>query len=296
MSERTNISIVNKQAWDYVKKRKNQFNSKTISTELFRMINNYRNSPLDIDIANFLILMEKFYEMYSFTVKDVRNELQISQKTFLQMVENYLGDVKVYGNLSGQDIIYARNKIHNLMIQFSIQPREYFLLQKLKTLFEYDNLSDKQKIMSILYTNPEIRRLEIYNFIILFLDEILEKKIDLEIFSEYWKEFIKFETKFLYYKYGIEITKEDYEDDIISDILRENLNQDEVFPFYNYLIEFAVSNLIKKNMKFMKEYIAQNYLFSEKLIPTIDKAIKSLNSPEINSKIKNINKFSSLIA
>ena len=139
MSERTNISIENKQAWDYVKKRKNQFNSKTISSELFRMINNYRNSLIDIDIANFLILMEKFYEMYSFTVKDVRNELQISQKTFLQMVENYLGDVKVYGNLSGQDIIYARNKIHNLMIQFSIQPREYFLLQKLKTLFEYDD-------------------------------------------------------------------------------------------------------------------------------------------------------------
>ncbi len=295
MSERTNISIENKQAWDYVKKRKNQFNSKTISSELFRMINNYRNSLIDIDIANFLILMEKFYEMYSFTVKDVRAELQISQKTFLQMVENYLGDVKVYGNLSRQDIIYARNKIHNLMIQFSIQPREYFLLQKLKTLFEYDNLSDKQKIMSILYTNHEIRRLEIYNFIILFLDEILEKKIDLKIFSKYWKDFSKFETKFLYYKYGIEITKEDYEDDIISDILHENLNQDEVFPFYNYLIEFAVSNLIKKNMKFMKEYITQNYLFSEKLIPTIDKAIKSLNSPEIDPKIKNINKFSLLI-
>ena len=295
MSERTNISIENKQAWDYVKERKNQFNSKTISSELFRMINNYRNSLIDIDIANFLILMEKFYEMYSFTVKDVRNELQISQKTFLQMVENYLGDVKVYGNLSGQDIIYARNKIHNLMIQFSIQPREYFLLQKLKTLFEYDNLSDKQKIMSILYTDPEIRRLEIYNFIILFLDEILEKKIDLKIFSEYWKDFTKFETKFLYYKYGIEITKEDYEDDIISDILHEKLNRDEVFPFYNYLIEFAVSNLIKRNMKFMKEYITQNYLFSEKLIPTIDRAIKSLNSPEIDSKFKNINKFSLLI-
>ncbi len=294
MGERTNISIENKQAWDYVKKRKNQFNSKTISLELFRMIDNYRNSLIDIDIANFLILMEKFYEMYSFTVKDVRDELQISQKTFLQMVEKYLGDVKVYGNLSEQDIIYARNKIHNLMIQFSIQPREYFLLQKLKTLFEYDNLSDKQKIMSIIYTNPESRRLEIYNFLILFLDEILEKKIDLEIFSEYWKDFTKFETKFLYYKYGIEISKEDYEDDIISDILRENLNQDEVFPFYNYLIEFAVSNLIKRNMKFMKDYLTQNYLFSEKLIPTIDKTISSLSTPEIDSKIKNI-KISSLL-
>ncbi len=294
MSERTNISIKNKQAWDYVKKRKNQFNSKTISTELFRMIDNYRNSLIDIDIANFLILMEKFYEMYSFTVKDVRHELQISQKMFLQMVEKYLGDVKVYGNLSEQDIIYARNKIHNLMIQFSIQPREYFLLQKLKTLFEYDNLSDKQKIMSIIYTNPENRRLEIYNFIILFLDEILEKKIDLNIFSEYWKDFTKFEPEFLYYKYGIEISKDDYEDDIISDILRENLNQDEVFPFYNYLIEFAVSNLIKRNMKFMKEYLTQNYLFSEKLIPTIDKTINSLNTPEIDSKIKNI-KITSLL-
>ena len=294
MSERTNISIENKQAWDYVKKRKNQFNSKTISTELFRMIDNYRNSLIDIDIANFLILMEKFYEMYSFTVKDVRHELQISQKMFLQMVEKYLGDVKVYGNLSEQDIIYARNKIHNLMIQFSIQPREYFLLQKLKTLFEYDNLSDKQKIMSIIYTNPENRRLEIYNFIILFLDEILEKKIDLNIFSEYWKDFTKFEPEFLYYKYGVEISKDDYEDDIISDILRENLNQDEVFPFYNYLIEFAVSNLIKRNMKFMKEYLTQNYLFSEKLIPTIDKTINSLNTPEIDSKIKNI-KITSLL-
>ena len=295
MSERTNISIENKQAWDYVKKRKNQFNSKTISSELFRMINNYRNSLIDIDIANFLILMEKFYEMYSFTVKDVREELQISQKTFLQMVEKYLGDVKVYGNLSEQDIIYTRNKIHNLMIQFSIQPREYFLLHKLKTLFEYDKLSDKQKIISIIYPNPEIRRLEVYNFIILFLDEILEKKIDLKIFSEYWKDYSKFEPKFLYYKYEIEISKDDYEDDIISDILHENLNPNEVFPFYNYLIEFAVSNLIKRNMKFMKEYITQNYIFSEKLIPTINKAINSLNTPEIDSKIKNI-KIPSLLA
>lgn len=275
IATRTNISIEDKTAWDYVKMRKNQYNSKTISTELFRMINLYKQSQIDIDIVNFLILMEKFYELYSFSLKDVQEELQIGQKTHLDLVKKYLGDVKVYGNLSEEDISYAHRKIHDIMTRFHIQPHEYFLLQKLKTLFEYDDLTDKQNIIAMLYTNIQQRQAEIYNCIIVFLDEALEKKKDLNTFGKYWGVFSKYDPQFMYYKYGIEISKEDYEDDIISDILHESLKASDVYPCYNFLIEFAVSHLIQRNFQLMKDYITQDYLISDILIPKIEKVIKN---------------------
>ena len=140
-------------------------------------------------------------------------------------------------------------------------------------------------MISVIYPNVEVRRLEIYNCIFQFLDEVTTHKIDLHIFKDHWKEYITQDVKFFYYQYGIEITAEDYTDDLISDILLENVQQDEVVPFYNYLIEFAVSRLIRKNLTFLKEFLAQNYFFSEKLIPKIDNSIARLKDPRLDALI-----------
>lgn len=275
---KTNLDILDQDSWNYVKHKKNKYGLRSVANYIFKLIN--LDITIDLDKWQFLIAIEKYYEYEHYDIDELSNDLELKPYNVRDLIKDYLGEDTSLYNLKRKEKEKIIRKIHRLMIENRILPRELSIAYYLRDYIDRNkiDISDYQnpiresdfknlhfnnrKIFRILFLNEEERRKEIYCETI----SIAEAFIKLEINEEYTNcedKYILKDPEFIYYISGINIRKEDLEGDLISEILRQKF-EDNYLVYYGLCLMIAIKNLIRRNLRMVKDFIEKElYIFKE---------------------------------
>lgn len=279
---KTNIDIIDQDDWNWIKSKKNEFQFRSVSNVVFKMIDEYRSMNLERLI--FLKLIEKYFEFDYFDMKELSYQLDLNTESIVKQVDKYLDKKIPLFSLDNKEKVKAISKVHRKMMDNGILPRELSIAYKLKQFIDRnklniekyeDNLENEdiiirieannEIVLSILFPNKEERRKEIYHSTLRVVDWFTNLK-DKEFFECNKCDedcFIK-KPDYIYFKSGIEMLQEDIQEDLITDILKSEFNDENVNSYYGFCLALAIDYLIKKNLTMVKNFVEQEiYLFQK---------------------------------
>jgi len=281
IEKKTNLTIKDNDLWDWVRFRKNQMGMHSISNYIFYLIKYAKNHDLEMKI--FLENFEKYFEYHYFDMNILSDNLQISKDIIIEKVNAVVGKVPLYGTANHEDKLQAREKIHELMIENNVIPRELSIAYNLKSFIDtnqidisnYANIDDKkkidininnEKILSILFPDHEERRKEVYCETI----DYAEKFINSGKFDDFQCKLCEKNCPikrpdYIYIRSGLDITSDDLEDDLVSEILKEKYKEDFIVC-YGICLTVAIASIIRKNLIIVKNFVENEiYTFGNKV-------------------------------
>jgi len=301
---KTNIDIVDQDLWNWVKSQKNKFNLRSVSDYIFKILNEYRE--MNIEKSIFLINIEKYFEYSYFDFKEMSYNLGLNAEQIIKLIDKYLGsDIPLFNIKDDELKAKILKKIHKLMIKNRILPRELSIAYNLRELVEKNHINisnyerdridlsefenlNMEKILSILFSDPEERRREIYGETIRYAEKLAQAEKSKKIKCLDCKENCIIKTPdYLYYRTGIDISLSDLEDDLVSDILKESFKE-KYLVCYGLCLAMAIDSIIKRNLLLVRDFIeSELYLFnkSKDIIVLIEILIR-ISEKEAKSFIK----------
>lgn len=277
---KTNLDILDKDSWNYVKNMKNKYEFRSVADYIFKIINLAKSMKLDK--WQFLIAIEKFYEYNFYDIDEFSFELGIKPHNVRKMIRKYFGDDTPLYDVNKTQREKITRKIHELMINSRILPRELSIAYNLKEFidknrinisnyqeitreFELKNIKlDNRKILSVLFPDDQERKNEVYSITIDTAESIIRSD-KLEDFNCDTCEddcFVK-DPEYIYYKSGITVKNEDLEEDLISDILKTKFKEN-FRVWYGLCLVIAINKLIQSNLLMVKDFIEKElYFFKE---------------------------------
>lgn len=172
--KRSNIYIQDEDLWNWAKYRSKNLGYSSVSDYIFEIIKNEKEKNiLDHSI---LLNLEKYFELNYFTLDEVATRTN----TTLEYIDNFL----IKNNITLKDKTKAISRVHNLLIENNLSPRELNLFYKLNNYLKYkDDFPNKRDLLLLFYTNEYDRRNEIFsesfdltNKILEILETKIEKK------------------------------------------------------------------------------------------------------------------------
>jgi len=278
--KKTNLDIINQESWNWVKHKKNQYNLRSVSNVIFKMIDEYRRFYLEKMV--FLIQIEKYYEYSYFDLEEFSITMDLKKDTIIRIMDKYLGSKAPLFDLSDKELKEKTiKKIHDLMFENRILPRELQIAHYLKRFIDKNKLNisdynidnfkenninigvDNKLILSILFPDTEELRREVYCEAINFADwYIKNSKGELKCKQCDEDCFVK-KPDYIYYKSGIDVTYEDLEDDMISDILKQHFGK-HYLVHYGFCLIASIYLIIKRNLFMVRDFIEEElYLFKQ---------------------------------
>jgi len=303
--KKTNLDIIDQDSWNWVKNQKNYYDLRSVADFIFKIINEYRN--MDIEKLLFLINIEKYFEYSYFDMSEFSYIMELKPDKIVKLVDKFLGsDIPMFGFQNEELKTKIIRKIHKLMIENRILPRELSIAYNLRNFIDknqlnmsnYENLDENdeiigidvnnEKIFSILFPNTEERRKEIYSESINYAEKLIKSKESNNLKCLKCDEdcFIK-RPDYLYYKSGVDISLDDLKDDLVSEILKEGFKEDYIVC-YGFCLALAIDSLIKKNLLLVKNFIENELYIFEKpteIMVLIDILIK-ISKEEAKSFLK----------
>ena len=261
--KRTNITILDRKIWEWIKERKNPEFSKTVSDVIFQKLNRYNQR--NIDLILLLENLEKYFEYTYFDLEELSYTLHTPKKQILKQLEQIGLKIPLYGSGKKEDKENAIDKIHSLMISNGILPRELRNLYALRDQFLENKQRDKYETLKILYSNKNERFSEVYNYTIKIIDALNEKHaIDEFVRISESIDDKKFEfyqnPDFIYFKLGIKYTLSDIKEDLISDMV-ESIQTTNNLCLYGILLDFSIYMLVRRNFSQITEYITRDFFY-----------------------------------
>ncbi len=288
--KKTNLDIVDQDSWNWIKNQKNEYDLRSVADFIFKVINEYRT--MDIEKWLFLINIEKYFEYNYFDMNELSDIMNLRTEKIVMLIKKYIGsDIEIFEMKDKELKNKAIKKIHNLMIENRILPRELSIAYNLKTLVDkehldlskYENFTDEgldeededsdqnieiginnDKILTILFPDIEERRKEIYcetiRYVEFFIKSYTEINFDCQTCK---KDCIIKRPDFIYYKLGIDVSLDDLNDDLASEILKEKFKTGFI-TCYGLCLVIAVDSMIKRNLLTVKYFIKNElYLFED---------------------------------
>lgn len=256
--KKTNITILNSSLWNWLKERKNPEYSKTISDTMFYIFDVYRKHEIEEKLL--LESLEKHFEYSSFTMKDISFALKIPIEELIKKISFLLGDVPLFGSGSKAEKKAAKRKIHMKMVEKNIFPRELQAIIKLKEKFLHDRKLDAYEMVKTFYASEHERMMEIYNYTIQNVDELLDASPEFKEFIKHLENIDETEYKWfnnpdaIYFKLGLTTTTQEISDDLIMDIVKEHSSKNFLY-IYGVLLEICIKSLAKRNLMDIKEFL-----------------------------------------
>lgn len=278
--KKTNLDIIDQDSWNWVKNKKNQYELRSVANFIFKMIDVYR--ILDIEKILFLLQIEKYFEYNYFDMEELSKAMELKTDKVIKLVDKYLGPRVPLFDLKDENLkIKVIKKIHELMIENRILPRELSIAYNLRHFIDknqldmsrYNNFEEKdlgnigvdnKLILSILFPDAEELRKAIYCEAINFADWFInfEKDLDLEC-SKCDKDYFLKKPDYIYYKSGIDVSFDDLKDDLLSEILKQHFKEKNIV-YYGFCLIIAIDSLIQKNLLMVKNYIEEElYLYKK---------------------------------
>ncbi|MHA1490763.1 MAG: hypothetical protein ACTSRI_14035 [Promethearchaeota archaeon] len=303
--KKTNLDIIDQDSWNWVKNQKNYYDLRSVADFIFKIINEYQK--MDVEKWLFLINVEKYFEYSYFDMSEFSYIMELKSDKIVKLVDKYLGsDIPMF-NFKNKDLtMKIIRKIHKLMIENRILPRELSIAYNLRNFMDknqinnsnYENLDESneiigmdvnnEKILSILFPDLEERRKEMYSEAINYAEIFIKSKESKDLNCLKCAEdcFIK-RPDYLYYKSGVDISLDDLKDDLVSEILKKDFKEDYI-TCYGFCLALTINSLIKKNLLLVKNFIKNELYIFEK--PTeitifIDNLIK-ISKKEVKSFLK----------
>lgn len=278
---KTNLEIIDQDLWNWVKYKKNELKLKSTGDFVFKVLEMYKNEELEQ--KTFLINIEKYFEYNYFNMKDLSNSMNSNLDYTIKLINKYIGkNVPLFGTEKNEDREKALKKIHELMIENHIIPRELSIAYKIKKyldnnqidladLKEYIKNNDENKInfdnklvLNIVYPDIEERRREIYHQTIQIANWFVNNKNSYGrcLNCEDEKCPIK-NPDFIYFKSGLDTSKDDLENDLIADILKSHYNKDFLI-YYGFSLLFSIDLIIRKQLSMVHTFISEKIYTFEK--------------------------------
>lgn len=291
---RTTIEVLDQDQWNWVKNIRNRYELTSVSNVIFRIIKNSRE--LDVNKILFLKNLEKLFEYHYFGLKDFSRSMDLKINIIMKMVTKYFGpNFMIFDN--NNIILKNKEKIHKKMIETGILPRELRIAYNLKTYIKKSNFNigkyhnsekngikigiDNKDIIEILFPDPYERQMEIYNYLIFFVQNFFEKQ-DIKDIPCHDCEDTNCPMKkpdFIYFKSGISIELEDIEGDLVFDIIKNEgklENKDDILACYGAFLAISIDLLIRDNLNLIDVFIKDEIYFNdnEKELSKILKILK----------------------
>lgn len=278
--KKTNLDIIDQDSWNWVKNKKNYFELRSVANFIFKMIDVYRN--LNIEKWLFLINLEKYFEYSYYDMEEFSYAMDLQTSKIIKLIDKYVGSNIQLFNLEDEELRKKTiKKIHDLMIENRILPRELSIAYNLRSFIDknqldiskYENLEkmeifdvdvNNEKILLILFPNAEERRKEIYCESINFAESFIKfEEINNFECKECDEDCIMKRPDYIYYKSGIDVSYDDLEDDLVSEILKQNFKEDFIVC-YGFCLTMAIASLIRKNLLMVKNFIKNELYIFEK--------------------------------
>ena len=186
---KTNIDVRDRKRWNWFKMKKNQYQFKSVSDVIFKFGEDYDKYHLEKKIL--LELLEKYYEYNFFDMEHLTEELKMDLEPAIELINMYVDHtIPLFGSGSYKDIEKTRKKIHRLMIENDILPREFGIAFKLRKYINEIDLEkyqenekylsnmglDNKLMLNILFPEENDKINEVYNETVAFASWFVENK------------------------------------------------------------------------------------------------------------------------
>lgn len=269
--KKTNISILDKSLWNWVKDQKNRNEVRSTSDILFKFIKYAKIN--NVGLKMLLRNLEKYYEYSYFDMEELSHNLNLPSNIIIEQIKENIGEIPLYGSGTDEEKKSARKKIHNLMVDNDIIPRELHLAFKLRD-YPVKRMTDDIKksdfndysLLEVFYPDRYERQRELYNYTILFTEFILTKclkKRGIEDLNcngcKRFKGCNYSRPDLMYYQAGVDIKIEDIENDLIFNIIKTNCKNNHLHA-YGLILEMAMGSLIMKNLRNIEDFLKEELL------------------------------------
>jgi len=280
---RTTIEVLDKDKdnWNWIKNIRNKHEMSSVSNVVFKLIKTVRE--LDINKILFLKNLEKFYEYHYFGIKDLSKSLGVDIKITMKMVSTYFGpnfrllDSKKNPNMKN------REKVHKKLIEIGILPRELQIAYNLQEIIKKSNIDiekyfspeyverkigiENKEILRILFPDPQERQLEIYNYLIYFVQNFFaHNKIESIPCHKCKNQNCPMKKPdYIYFKSGIALDLEDIEGDLVFEIIEHDSGLEEksnVMACYGAFLSVSIDFLIRDNLRQLEHFFKDDMHFS----------------------------------